>query len=141
MSLEKLTVSMRTSALKALNEVLYGSEHGFGERILPLQMKSRTSGFSIKLPVIRRYEDIRPTLSLDKVTKHVWDTLCGHVEEERIIKIKLDDGTETYDARLSRPGREPLERKRAEVKLQWQEYEEAKHVLKKGLEWIKEKLA
>jgi len=141
MSLKKLTVSMRTSALKALEEALYGSEHGFGERTLPLEMRSRTSGFCIKLPLICRYEDNKPTLLLDKVTKHVWDLLCGHVEEERIIKIKLDNGAETYDARLSIPGREPLERKRAEVNLQWQEYEEAKHALKKGLEWIKEKLA
>jgi hypothetical protein len=141
MSLEKLTVSMRTSALEALNEVLYGSEHGLGERTLPLEMKSRTSRSLIKLPLTCRYKDNRSTLLFDKVTRSIWDMLCGHVDDEGIIKIVLDDGTVSYDARLSLPGKRPLEEKRTEVSLQWQEYEEAKYVLRQGLEWMKEKLA
>jgi hypothetical protein len=77
---------------------------------------------------------------LEKVTKPTWSTLCKHVEAERIIKIILDDGTRSYDARLSLPGSEPLEERRAEVSLRWQEYEEAIYVVKKSLEWVKEKL-
>jgi hypothetical protein len=38
------------------------------------------------------------------------------------------------------PGSEPLEERRAEVSLRWQEYEEAIYVVKKSLEWVKEKL-
>jgi hypothetical protein len=53
----------------------------------------------------------------------------------------LDDGTASYDARLSLPGTVPLEGKRAEVSLRWQEYDEAKYMLKKGVKWMKEKLA
>ena len=140
MSLHKLTVSMRTSALDALNEALYGSTYSFGQRVLPLEMKSRTPRFFIKLPIICRYKDNKPILLLEKVTKPTWSTLCKHIEAERITKVILDDGTRSYDARLSLPGSELLEERRTEVSLRWQENEEAIYVVKKSLEWVKEKL-
>jgi hypothetical protein len=77
---------------------------------------------------------------LEKVTKPTWSTLCKHIEAERITKVILDDGTRSYDARLSLPGSELLEERRTEVSLRWQENEEAIYVVKKSLEWVKEKL-
>jgi hypothetical protein len=140
MSPQMLTASMRLSTFDALNEALYGSAYGFGERVLPLELRSRTPRFFIKLPVTCRYKDDKLTLLFEKVTKPTWNALCEHVGEERTIRVILDDGTQSYDARLSLPGSEPLEDKRTEVDLRWQEYEEAVYVLKKILAWIKEKL-
>jgi hypothetical protein len=131
---------MKTTALDALNEALYGSQYGFGERTLPLEMKSRTSKYFIKLPVTCRYKDNKPTFLFEKVTKPEWDSLCELVTGERVIKVMLNDGIRSYAGRLLLPGDASPAETRPEVSLRWQEYEEVTYVFKKGFEWLKKKL-
>jgi hypothetical protein len=46
-----------------------------------------------------------------------------------------------YFVRVAIPIKVPLEDGRTEVDLVWQKYDEAREVLRKSLEWAKEKLA
>jgi hypothetical protein len=114
---------MTVNEFVALEQALYGHEHGFGERILNLEMRSRSPRFNIMLPVTCRYLGNRPAVSTDRVIDLTWDTLCSFAAEEEFIRVEFYTGVDSYDARLSLPGKIPLEDDRTETSLRWQEYD------------------
>jgi hypothetical protein len=147
MATHSLTVSLKSPDFHALNTSLYSPEHGFGERTLALRMTSRSSRYHITLPLICRYKDNVPSLLTDKVVRSTWELLCelaGELAgEQPFLRVELSHGPSYYFVRVAMPGKVPLEDERTEVSLVWQEYDEydeAKEALKKGLGWVKEKL-
>jgi hypothetical protein len=143
MATHSLTVSLKNPDFHALNTSLYGPEHGFGERTLALRMTSRSSRYHITLPLICRYKDNVPSLLTDKVVRSTWELLYELAGEQPFLRIKLSHGPSYYFVRVGMPGKVPLEDERTEMGLVWQEYDEydeAKEALKKGLGWVKEKL-
>jgi hypothetical protein len=136
----ELTVSMSVNEFVALDKALYGHEHGFGERILNLEIRSRSPRFNIKLPVTCRYSRNRPKFSTDRVTDSNWDMLCSFAAEEEFLRVEFCNSADSYDVRLSLPGKIPLEDFRTEMSLIWQKHDEAKIILRKGINWMKGKL-
>ncbi|KAF1833037.1 hypothetical protein BDW02DRAFT_399852 [Decorospora gaudefroyi] len=140
MSNAYLTMSLKSADLVALSQALYGSEHGFGERILALQMTSRSPRYRIEFPICCRYKDNIPSFTADRVVRETWDALCGFASEEPFLRVKLAHDGSSYYARVSVPGNMPVQEGRVEVRLSWREYDEVRMVLRRGVEWVKKKL-
>lgn len=135
----ELTVYMLPNRHGALNTSLYGNEHGFGERVLNLDMVSGQDNLDIKLPVLCRYaKDSLPILSTE-INKNEWTLLCNAVATDwkGNVKVIFDDGTRDHLAKITLPGGKPPSDGGVQMRLCWKETEEANLLLGKGLGWIK----
>ena len=84
----------------------------------------------------------QPTDLLDRQNdqRHLGHSLQAY-RRGTFLRIKLSYGASCLFARVSLPGKVPEEEDRVEISLMWQEHDEVKAVLKKGLRWMKAKLA
>lgn len=79
----ELTLHFHPHHHTALTLALYGPEHGSGEHTLNLLMTSAQPGFTIRMPVLCRYESNVPVLIATCRDKDDWDTFVetdGRVE-------------------------------------------------------------
>ncbi|KAL1594684.1 hypothetical protein SLS59_008734 [Nothophoma quercina] len=134
----ELVAHMRLSHYKGLWRTLYGSDHGFGERKVKLNLTSGQRGFTIEMPITCHYEDNRPVLSTRGVSKSEWATLCKLVTDESVLKVIFFDDSHDFLARVTPVGAKPPKLDMYQVKFRWQEDDEVALVLKKSIKWITE---
>lgn len=134
----ELVAHMRLSHYKGLWRALYGSDHGFGERKVKLNLTSGQRGFTIEMPITCHYEDNRPVLSTRGVSKSEWATLCKLVTDESVLKVIFFDDSHDFLARVTPVGAKPPKLDMYQVKFRWQEDDEVALVLKKSIKWITE---
>jgi hypothetical protein len=102
----ELTIFMLPHRFEAFSKTLDGDEHGFGERILRLEMVSGQRNLDIKLPVVCRYEDNMLTF-FAMIHKNYWLLLGNSVVVDGHVKVIFDDGEHDYLAKLAIPGAKP----------------------------------
>jgi hypothetical protein len=95
----ELAVSMLPHRYKTLCKALYGEEHGFGERILRLELMSGQENLDIRIPVLCRYKDNTPSFATT-IHKDYWPLLCNIVVVDGQVKVIFDDGERNYLAKL-----------------------------------------
>ncbi|KAJ4288056.1 hypothetical protein N0V90_012073 [Kalmusia sp. IMI 367209] len=144
-----LTLHMLPHRHEHLSTTLYASPHGGPIRTLPLIMSSGTIKFEIHIPCFALYDRAsNPTITTEDLTQEQWNTLYGFVQEEGVLKVILspDGGKTDFLARLTTVeggmGNERLEEGSVGVRVWWQEQRGGPLVarIRRGLEWVKEKV-
>ncbi|CBX95740.1 hypothetical protein IAQ61_004573 [Plenodomus lingam] len=135
-----LIVYMAAAHHQELNNVLYGPKHGFGERILNLNMTSGHDHLVLKMPVICRYHDNLPTFTSNMVTKDEWREFCHLVEDERVVKVVFSDGRHDFRGKVVIPGTKKPKEGIVGVVFRWAEYDDELVALQQGVSWLKKKL-
>ncbi|KAH7061665.1 hypothetical protein BKA63DRAFT_588273 [Paraphoma chrysanthemicola] len=124
----------------AFQAALFGANHGFGERVILLEIASTERNLKIKLPIHSRYEMKVPVLMCPEADKNDWLLLCNIVATDQVLQVMYDDGKRDHLAKLAVDGAGQTSDGGIPMKFYWKEHDEAMIALGRGLHWIRRKL-
>ncbi|KAF2132976.1 hypothetical protein P153DRAFT_177553 [Dothidotthia symphoricarpi CBS 119687] len=150
----ELAIHMQPHLHSSLNEALYGSPHGFGERRVKLEMTSDQSGIVICMRVVCSYEANVLILTAVGIYGSDWVGLCRLVAEEGVVWVKFElvGGVGEWRGGITRAAGEGLGDIRGRmggentgddvaVRFSWtdDDGDGFRKSVKRGVEWVKER--